>query len=576
LKYQTLITVFCINLLMPLHAFQDARIGADEYDISLFDSIENFEENFSLDDFFNALPTFHLPTRQIDVKTILGLLNSIGAFSLLEQDFYRRTNPFAQRTLLDLPLWEIHECQEPRHWIVGFDIFWNHLHRSVFCDWSTNIKSYLDLEQETIFQALDEITPQIRALFPNAALIDNILNTTRVQQLLTLFENFTVQQRRLGFMFHAWRQWQRAEIRMLWPLYYLERNLFVEPDEQAAIENQFGALDPIAAHQFEANHAISDTFGFGDFRLEVDYAAYVSDGFALRAGAFCTLPISFALVKGIRGTTFNQQAGQPTFSLQSLFDLIPADFNFDSITAEDLQTARQIVIGDICKNKNGFFLGALDRLNAVLLESSLGNYRHIGIGLFLRSRTALSTLLEEYEWAYHISLNNRISVEYVTPAREPRFFIKRNTPDEFSARNFNTNDPQEQLDNLTFIETELVDKFYPFAITTTVQPGVIIHWMSRWCFSGEIWDISIGSDVWVQTHEKLKSLHCADATLRAKLDLDHAANGLVYQVKSFAGFGIKINRPTYDALIGINAEGTSWAKGIGKDITAAINIEFNF
>ncbi len=558
--------------MLPLNG-SDIHIGND---VRTFDIFDDTEDNMFIDEFLDSIPPYEMTTRQIDVKSILGLLEEIGAFRLLDQDFYIRTNPFVQRSLLDLPLWELHGCADPTRWIVGVHLFWNQMSRSVFTCKSTSINSYLDLEQETIFTALDELRPDIQKAFPHPFLIDSILNTTRVRQLLTLFENFTVQQRRVGAMLHAWRQWQDAEIRMLLPLYYLERNLFVEPNEQSAIEDQFGALDPDSAEQFQRNHAISDKVGFGDFRLEFDYAGYLSDVFTVRLGAFVTLPTAFSLSKGLMGTSFLTCLDQPTFDLQSLFDLIPANFDFDSITDEDRQKALDIVVGNVCRNKNGFFLGALDRLNALLLEAPMGNERNVGIGLLFRSRTMLNSLLEEYEWSKHISFNNRLSVEFLTPSTQQRFFIRRNTIADFDARNFNSDNPQEQEDNLKFIEKELVDKFYPYAVKTVVRPGVIFRWTSRWCFSGEVWDLSIGSDVWIQTGEKFKSFKCVDRDLLSRLDIAHGRNSLAYQFKSMASFGLKIERPTFTILVSVNAEGTSWAKNIGKDTTVSLNVEANF
>lgn len=583
LKYRLFISCHqiikrCIGIsLIALSALpifcNDMRFDTDVFKFDNFDDIEN---SIFLDEFLDSIPPYQMPTRQIDVKSILGLLEDIGAFQLLDQDFYLRTNPFVQRSLLDLPLWEIHGCAEPTRWIVGGHLFWNHMDRSVFNCFSTNINSYLDLQLETLFTALDELRPEIQKLFPHPFLIEGVLNTTNVRQLLTLFENFTVQQRRVGIMLHAWRQWQAAEIRMLLPLYYLERNLFTRPAEQSAIDDAFGALDPDSTERFAKDHAISDKVGFGDFRIEFDYAGYLSDTFSVRGGVFLTLPTAFSLAKGIQGSDFSKCLEQPLFDLQALFDLIPANFDLDSITPEIRQQALNMVIGDVCRGKNGFFLGALDRLNALLLEVPMGNERNVGIGLLFRSRTRLDAMLEEYEWSKHISFNNRLSVEFLTPSTPTRFFIRRNNIADFDARNFNSDNPQEQEDNLRFVERELVDKFYPYAVKTEVRPGVILRWTSRWCFSGEVWDLSIGSDVWIQTAETFKSFKCVERDVLSRLDIAHGRNSLAYQFKSMASFGLKIERPTYSMLVAVNAEGTSWAKNIGKDITASINVEANF
>lgn len=541
----------------------------------IFDS-DTLEEDLFIDGFFDTLSLDAVANRTIAIKNILGLLQSAGAFSILETDFYKRTNPFVKRSLLDLPIFEVHMCNEPRTWIVGAQLFWNQMDRSVFINHSTTIKSYLDLKQEFLFEKLNELTPQIKNLFPNASIIDEVLNETDIKKLVSLFENFTVQQRRIGAMFHAWRQWDFGEMRMLWPFYYLERNVFAKPAEQAAIEAQFGAPEPDSSEKFQKNHAISDRVGFGDFRFEFDYAVYMSDTFAFRAGAFLTLPIAFELSHGLLGTTFNKNLKQPIFDLQSLFDLIPDDFDVDSITQAELDQAHNIVIGDICKNKNGLALGALDRMNAILLDSDLGNGRHMGIGILFRARTLLSNFLDDLSWSDRVSFNNRLSIEYQTPATETRFFARRNTPQDFSSRDFDSDDPDVQQENLEFIQKEIVDKLYPYAIKTKVHPGFQIHWTSRWCFCGDVWDLTMGSDFWLQTGEKFKSIKCIDQDLRSRLDFSVGKNSFAYQFKSFAGFGIKILRPTYSVQISINAEGTSWNKNIGDDITAGFNIEANF
>ncbi len=544
--------------------------------IDIFDEMD--ETDMEIEDFLDTLSFDPTARRAIPIQNILGIIEDIGAFRILEQDLYLRTNPFVKRSLLDLPLWELHACSEPEPWIVGVHLFWNHMDRSVFTCKSSNISCFLDLDQETLFGALDQILPQVSDLFPEASLIDPLLDKTTFNQTLDLFRNFTVQQRRIGAMMHMWRQWDRVEIRALLPLYYIERNIFAKPAEQRAIEERFGVLDPEEAEQFQKNHAISDKLGFGDLRFEADFAASLSDTFALRFGAFTTLPTAFAIKKGLRGTCFLEDLKQPTFDLQELFDLIfnDGDLSNPTISTNEQNKAYDLIVGDLCRNKNGFLLGALDRMNAILLETKLGNSQHLGIGFMFRTRTSLRALLDEYEWADNISWNNRGSIEYLAPSTETRFFIKRNQPSDFSSRDFDSTDPIIQKANLAFLEMELVDKFYPYAIKTRIQPGVIFHWMSRWCFSGEVWDLSIGSDFWLQHAESFESFNCIDPDIFTKLDLCNAQKEMAYQFKTFGSLAVKILRADYTVYISLNGEGTNWNKGIGDDWTASLNIEANF
>lgn len=543
----------------------------------LLDSFqEDQEEQLFLEELDNT--SFNSTTRSvIPVKSILGLIQDAGGFALLDQDFYLRTNPFVERNILDMPLWEMHACQEPERWIVGGQLFWNKMDRSVFTCRSTNISSYLDLDQKTLFNALDNLSPELKNLFPVASLIDPLSDTANFDSILKLFRNFTVEERRLGLMLHLWRQWERAEIRALLPLYYVERNWFATPDEKIAIERQFGAPNAQEARMFQQFHGISDQIGFGDFRFEANYVPYDTDTFALRAGGFLTIPSAFALSKGINGTTYRDCLQQPTLDLQALFDLAFKDDDLvnPSVSSDEQQALKQALIGDVCKNKNGFLLGALDRLNAILLETQLGNNRHFGIGGIIRSKTSLRALLDDYDWTDRINWNNRLSVEYLAPADETRFFIKRNSPEDFSSRDFNSDDEQVQDDNLAFLEKEIVDKFYPYAIKTRVKPGPILRWFSRWCVNGDVWDFTIGSDIWIQPGESL-TLKCVDPDLYKRLDICNAKNSLAYQFKSVASLGFKILRPNYAFFFNVNAEGTSWNKNIGDDWAVSINMEANF
>ncbi len=560
----------CSVLSMPcIQAYGDVRLD---------DGLMDEEEEMLLGGKELDPISFDKTRAVVPIESILQLIEDVGGFALLEQDFYLLTNPFVQRSLLDLPLWELHSCQEPEKWIVGAHLFWNQMDRSVFTCKSTNISSFLDLTQQTLFNALDNIRQNIENEFPVASLIDPLSDTANFDKILRLFRGYTVQQRRLGAMFHVWRQWQRAELRMLLPLYYIERNYNATPEENRAIEEQFGAFDPDEFKLFSKNHGISDKVGFGDFRFEANYAAYQTDTFAFRAGGFLTIPTAFAISKGIKGSSFRDDLCQPTLDLQAIFDLIfkDGDLTNPTISPDEQEALKEVLIGDICKNKNGFLLGTLDRMSAILLDTPLGNGGHVGLGLMLRSKTSLRALLDEYEWTDNISWNNRLSVEYLTPSNETRFYIRRNEPSDFTSRDFDSDDEQIQKDNLIFLQKEIVDKFYPYAIKTKVQPGVIFHWFSRFCFTGEVWDISLGSDFWLQQGESLKNLQCVDKALLERLDICNAIKPMAYQFKTVGSLSWKVLRPDYAFFFSLNAEGTSWNKGIGDDWTVSLNIEANF
>lgn len=530
----------------------------------------SIEEDLFINGFLDSISMDMMAQRKITPDQLLPQLANLGVFELLDISFYLRTNPLVKRSLIDLPIFEIHMCGPEQPWTVGFHLFWNHTPRCVFsCGKNTNISSYINFDQETFFGKIEELLndPLLGEFTKD---FSELLEMVDFNETLALFEDFSVEQRRTGIMMHIWRQWDRGELRALLPFYYQERNIITSPEKQFLIEQKFGAPDRSTQEQFEKNHAISDRVGLGDLRIEGDYAVYKTDTTAVRLGLMSTIPSYVTITTGIRGTSFECSRKQPTLDLQALLDLITIG---DDVTISDQDIAVAALIGDICRNKNGFLLGALDRFNAMVLDTTLGNHRHFGVGPLFRARTLLSAFLEEFDWAERISFNTRISLELFTPSHETRFFAIRNDLVSTTTPDFTSEEMAEA--NLKFIEQELINKFYPLALTTNVQPGLIFHTTNRWCFSGDVWDFNIGSDFWLQTRESLNMIKTSKE-IRDTIDIQAARAPFAYQVKYFGSIGLKIPHDDHTWFFSINAEGTTWHKGIGSDYTVSLNVEANF
>jgi hypothetical protein len=590
-----LVIFFLLSSAAPLIAFMDENPDARLEDF--FDN-PSFEEDLFINEFLDSIPLdAQMGVRAISPSDLFTLLDALNIDPSLETDFYKRTNPFVVRSLLDLPIFEIHRCNNPGDWILGGQLFWNHTNRSVFNCESTNINSYLNLNFETLIDIMRMAIDQPQFSDQSIAQeLSSILSTTDFDTIFNIISSFTVEQRRTGIMFQAWRQWHRGELRLMLPLYYLERNIFTTPENQSALQQQFSQVgltpNEESQNRFEKNHAISDKVGLGDLRIEADYYAYKTETTAIGLGVMATLPTWVDFAEGLRGTSFDkprkcdlsmtttlvvQQVPcttlpQPVLDLQAdLLDFITINGNTPSIS--DIDTVQSLLLGDLCRN-TGFLLGALDRLNAILLETPLGNYRHVGIGPLIRIETSLAALLDEYEWASRITFNYRLSAEFFTPAQETRFFVHRNSPAEFAAHDFTNTDPIVAQANLVFLSQELVNQLYPYGFKVRVQPGPLLRSTSRWCFSGKVWDINLGSDMWFQLKEKIGSPPIDPEIL--PLDINGAKTGTAYQGKLYGGVGMKVDRPTHRWHFGLNFEFTVWQKWIGKDYTASLSAEVNF
>jgi hypothetical protein len=131
------------------------------------------------------------------------------------------------------------------------------------------------------------------------------------------------------------------------------------------------------------------------------------------------------------------------------------------------------------------------------------------------------------------------------------------------------------MDNLLFLEQEFADRIYLRAFDTTIRPGMIFRWSSKINYEKNNWEFRIGSDIWVQTKEKLKSIHAPTIILNT-LDIPKEQPPFAYQYKLFGGIGYKIQQPFCDWYIGINGDGTIDNVGNGSDYTLSLFFEAKF
>ncbi len=482
-------------------------------------------------------------TRSVDpIDAVDILINTLHADKLLQEEIYKRTNPLQTRSLLDLPLFLEQRYIFPEVWTFGAHLFYNHTDRSHFSRSSDSICSYLAVNEETLLDEIGRLVEQIRILDPGFE-----INPVDV---IPLFAPMTIQQRRFGLMFHGMRKFDSWQLRFLWPLYYLERNFFLTSEEQQLVEAQLGKADD---DEFAEQHLISDRIGFGDARIYVDFSAFETKLTSSRVGIQATLPIAFALKKGLKGTDFRKGGPRFVFNFEELLDI---ENNRDKATQ---------VLQD-------FALGALDQLSANLIESGLGNEGHFGLGLYMKSRTKLTPIIRR-PWGQKVFLRSHTSLEYLFPKREKRFYVDKTTAKEFER---DWSDVDEAEANLAFLGTKFVDKFYPFVFNTTVHPNFVFIWNSKLCYEGPKYGAFIGSDLWVTGPTKISNIRACPQEVKRKLITRTATLHFAYQSKVFGGFHITFNRPKRNWLLGFNFDATTMSSGIGSDYTLSINLEAHF
>lgn len=547
------ITFPIVLLCFILHASLNAKsLSNTRYTDSLDESLF-LDDDITLDFLdIEGSPGFSM-TRATNPTVILNALLSVNAISLLEQNLYLRSNPLHSRTILDSPLFEPHPSFYEDDSVLGMHIFYTQM---VDCDFVKNkhlLKYYIALSEPTLIDALENSVSQIKDLFATDAFNFNI------KEIFDLFKHGTIEERRLGAMFHVQRHWKNLHFFALLPIYYKQRNFQYTTREKKLIEKEFGDSDP----KFIKDHLVSDALGMGDTRIEFDGSIYKSKKAELRIGLISTIPTAWTFKKGIYGSYFPKKCSQPSFDLNALFDLVE-----DGIQTGESEKAFNMI--------TTFVLGALDRLSANVLDPALGNNGHLGLGFFVRSKTTLSSFFKGI-WAKNITWNWRGSVEYLSGKELKRMFIKFPNPAEFNKRDFETTDEILAQEYVDFLEKQLVDQFYPPFLETVVHPGFIFRSTNSFTYFPKHFGITIGSDFWYQTKETFEINNIdASSSIINSLKIDTAKLRRAYQAKIIVNGMWKIERPKRDWILSLNGDYTWMNYGIGNDWSIGFNFEAHF
>lgn len=526
----------------------------------MFDDL-SFDDPFcvSMADAIDIAPA---PTRTcaFTPQDIAALLINANAQNILQNNLYLHTNTLNRRSLLDDPIFLQQRTLYTKDRVFGAHLFWNHMPRDFFTAHSSCINSYLALSDPDLIESLE-----------GAGEIAEQTFNINYKDILPLLGTITIQGRQLGLMFHGARFFDRVQVRAYAPLYYFERNFFLCEAEQEKLEKQLGASSQDEQYCFASQHLISDKFGLGDTRLELNVESPWNYGkMYMLFGAFATIPTAFAFKKGLAGSFFPKCSARPSFDLTELICLGASD---------DAQEKQQAL--DMTEK---FFLGALDELSANLLDVPLGS-KSFGLGAAVYSEWPVWLLIKR-PWAQEVMFKGRMSFEYLFPHKECRYYIQCSDTAEFNALGLNrsseaiqdqiADDPVYAEKVVAFLGTQFVETFYPFVFPTTVRPGMIFRSTSKASHESERWGFDFGTDTWIQLQEKLYDIKQI-GNRPPNISLPKATRPFAYQGKLVFELYFILPRELKDWTIGINADQTFFSSGIGgDDYTVSLNLEANF
>lgn len=523
--------------------------------MSSFNDDNTFDDPF-VNSFLDEHQSEGIIFRQTPAETaqnIIDTLNTVNGINILKENLICRTNPLNKRNILDYPFVMQEKLCYAFNWTLGFDFFYNETSRAFFTQNCDNISGTFAFKSQSLLDALSQSLSLVQQIIPKFT-IDPF-------SVLPLFENGTAQNRRLGFIFKGIREFRWVNFRFMLPLYYNERNFYFTNDERQLLEAQLGALSPDQQACFQKQHLISDQLGIGDTRLMFDFKFKETDDYSLRGGFYTTLPTAAAFVSGIAGSKFDKCAPRPTFSFEQLF----ACATDATATPEEIkQCSSQIV--------QQFLTQALDSFSANTLQTNLGYEGHIGLGVWFNTRHILDIFIHR-AWASNLTWLNNLFLQYLCPGDEKRFFILPVNQQDFASRNFNSQ--AQAVDNLAFLDVEIVNRVIPFVFNTNVHPGVVFEWTTKFQYEVDRWGFNFGADFWLQGREHFSEI-CGSQAIISQVIVPNAQLPLAYQGRLLAGGLYKMERETRDWVLGFFGDYAFATSGIGKDFTVGFNLEANF
>jgi hypothetical protein len=225
-----------------------------------------------------------------------------------------------------------------------------------------------------------------------------------------------------------------------------------------------------------------------------------------------------------------------------------------------------------------YLLGILDRFAANVLDDPLGNGGHFGIGVCAITQSPIYCL--PLDWpVQEIYWQNRMSLEYLWPRWQRRFYIRQNNPEDFSSRDFY--DPDQAADNLLFLQNEIIERVNLLAIKTNVTPGFILRFTSMLAYDDSHWSSRLGANLWVQKGEQISGKKLGPCTVTTQdqlnsLDMCKVRAPLALQLKIFGEltYSFQIGRDDKTVwTIGVNGDITALKRGIGRDYTIGFVVE---
>ncbi len=509
---------------------RDNSPAFEDIDLSLCDEIDYIAKYEELK------PKVPLIVKRSFIDT-LGILLTGGIDQLLKEDLYLKTHRILKRPINSLPIFLIFHTEHLKQdKLVRLSLFADSTYKSFFTDDSPFINSYLGFD-----------CPNIKSNYDKLKILTNI----DLEDVIGLFRKAKKQDRRVGLQLQTLYNFDNWSLEVTMPFLYQEYNYFFTEEEKEDILNShlFGNSTIKIEEKELMKHAVSDKLGFGDADIQIGYLIFQRNCWCAKVGLLATLPLAFELKQGMLGSNFNNKLVRPNLDLSQV---VQANLSGDSQT-----------FSNILKD---FGFKALHWLNAMVLESPLGNNGHFGLGAFFEPLFRLDE---------NVILKSRAAVEYLFPAGEERFFLTIKNQADFNHAQFEKDRENEQTaeNAVKFLSQIVTETLFPNIYQTTIEPGFSLQFTLAPQFRLNEWCFSVGYDYWYQQKESINYI-CNPQNIPLNICKGSKPHGT--QSKIFGFLSYNIVKKNYDWTISLNAEETLSSFGVGRDFALSLGFEFNF
>lgn len=550
LKHRLLLGFTLIGACVNHNSFVYAEDDDDYGDIFFDDLDVDFNEGAHLN-----ITRTEADYNALNFYTTVAPINNI-----ITNSVYLKTNPINNRSLESLPNYQIyHSDQLNKDFLFDFYLLYNETFKQNFTAKSTDIGDYLNLNTQDYLDKIES----------------SIFNADELPNILDLFQTGKVQERRVGFLFQLFKNYHAWSFDATTPLTYQENNFYFSDSEQSIIEKEIskitGTTSSSTDRKFFEKLFVSDRIGFGNLKLKAGYLLANNDYLKLKTGPCVILPTSFSFYKGLIGSNFRKAVNTPTVNLTEIYNIIS---EIQALPVTD--PARQVFIDELKAYGATLSVQFANRLGAIVLDQSLGNWHHFTIGGFFDSKLVYNQ---------HVSCLLYGELLYPVPKNELRFFNQIKNPADFTTAALT--DPVNALPpgspeqyaqaaiEMNFLDVNAVSSLFPTATNAKVSPGLELQFNIGPRFEAGAYLLHLGYNFWHCFQERIGKVELIDSALYP-LNINDGIRPVASQQKVFGRFNYSMITPKHIWMVAVCVDQTFGSTGIGKDSNIALELSVDF